>query len=349
MMGTMMSQVTQHMSQTVAQHLSQHLTPMSQHMIQVLEETRRRTPNEGPSNKGHGGMHKHFSRVEKCGGKETQWKEWCFQVSMALNAFDTKGGELMDKVEKSDMKEANTGMVEVELEDHEENIMEKTKGELYSMLSVLTTDEANVIVRSIEDKNGYVAWKKLYDRYNPRTPASLTQAWLEVVNPRRTKDLREAGRAIDVWEQKVAVLKKEHGEEPTVGLKAAVLFKMLPENVHLTIAQGMDSTKLDYEQLKAKVKLMANVHVERITPKPMEVDEMRREEWEWEQEEEHHEGSGIMAVGETCHRCGGVGHYARECGTSKGKGKDQTKGKGKAWGVRGRAGRWGARRRAGQG
>ena len=56
--------------------------------------------------------------------------------------------------------------------------------------------------------NGYVAWKKLYDRYNPKTPASLTAAWREVIRPKKLKDMREAGKAIDAWESKVVLLKK---------------------------------------------------------------------------------------------------------------------------------------------
>ena len=65
-----------------------------------------------------------------------------------------------------------------------------------------------------------------------------------------------------------------------------------------------------------------------MTPKPMDVDEMKREDWPWElHHDEYHDDVDVMAVGEVCHRCGGVGHYARECGTVKGKGKDQGKGK----------------------
>ena len=133
---------------------------------------------------------------------------------------------------------------------------------------------------------------------------------------------------------KLAVLKKEFGEEPTVGLKAALLLEMLPETVQLTRAQGLGSKKLDYDELKGKIKMMANVHIDYATPKPMDIGETleeygaERENGEWEY--------GVDAVGTNyCHRCGGVGHFARECPTAKGKGKDrvdQLKGKGKGKG-----------------
>ena len=77
--------------------------------------------------------------------------------------------------------------------------MGRTQSEMFSVLSLLTKGEANQLVRSCEDKNGYTAWKKLYDRFNPKTPASLTAAWRDVIRPTKIKDMREAGKAIDAW------------------------------------------------------------------------------------------------------------------------------------------------------
>ena len=87
--------------------------------------------------------------------------------------------------------------------------------------------------------------------------------------------MREAGKAIDSWESKVVELKKEHGEEPTTGLKASLLLEMLPDQVQLTVAQGLSSKKLDFDTLKAKIKLMANVQSDYSTPQPMDTVEMQ--------------------------------------------------------------------------
>ena len=51
----------------------------------------------------------------------------------------------------------------------------------------MTKGEANQLVRSCNDKNGYTAWKKLYDRFNPKTPASLTAAWRDVIRPKKIR------------------------------------------------------------------------------------------------------------------------------------------------------------------
>ena len=53
-----------------------------------------------------------------------------------------------------------------------------SKCDLFSVLTLWTKGEPTQIVRNVADQDGYVACKRLYDRYNPRTPVSMTAAWL---------------------------------------------------------------------------------------------------------------------------------------------------------------------------
>ena len=79
----------------------------------------------------------------------------------------------MEEVEAMEMTEVTSEQIALELEDETEKRVDDTKAELFSALRSLTAREANKLVRSCEDTNGYTAWKRLYDRFNPKTPASL--------------------------------------------------------------------------------------------------------------------------------------------------------------------------------
>ena len=120
---------------------------------------------------GHGGgssqIHKHYTRLDKLVPEE--WKEWHYQFSVATHAFHAKNGALLELVEQKELDEVSTESLELVLQPDEVEWMRKSQSEMFSALSLLTKGEANQLVRSCEDKNGYTAWKRLYDRYNPKT------------------------------------------------------------------------------------------------------------------------------------------------------------------------------------
>ena len=243
-----MNQASQQAQQTMFQQAMQAM----QKVVQTVEATVRSVP-QGARKTGDS-LQKCYTRVEKFMGDPLGWKEWHYQFGVATAQYDQKTHEVMEKIEKMEFQDITTERIMHELETEDATWMDGTKAGLFGALGMLTSGEANVIVRSCEDKNGYTAWKKLYDRYNPKTPAGLTAAWRDVIRIKKAKDVREAGRNIDVWEGKVTLLKKEHGEEPTMGLKASLVLEMLPEGAQMTILQGMDTKKLDYEALKGKLK-----------------------------------------------------------------------------------------------
>ena len=109
---------------------------------------------------------------------------------------------------------------------------------------------------------------------------------------------------------------------------------MMPNEFQDYVFQWSDG-KADFKEIKDKIMALALNRASMSKPTPMEVDQVRKD-WadDYRQTDEWFE-SGDQAdekdevevdyVGEKCLRCGGMGHYARECPTPKGKGK------GKGW------------------
>ena len=108
---------------------------------------------------------------------------------------------------------------------------------------------------------------------------------------------------------------------------------MPPDQVQLTVAQGLSSKKLDYGTLKAKMKLMASVQSDCSTRQPMDIGEM---EYHVDNEDVEavaiQKGKGKGLSYGLCWTCGG-NHLARSC--PKGNNKGQ-KGFGREGGEKGK-------------
>ena len=105
----------------------------------------------------------------------------------------------------------------------------------------------------------------------------------------------------------------EHGEAPTAGLKSPLLLEMPPDQVRVTVAQGLSSKKVVHDTLRAKIKLMASVQTDQSTLQPVDTGEMG-----YRDGSEHVEAAGMLngeGKGPSCGTswtCGG-NHCARSC------------------------------------
>lgn len=291
---------------------------------------------------------RHFRRCDKLSG--SNWKEFSFQFRTAAGSANPKIRKVLEMIPKIG-KDNDWDLFFNDMDDWTDDEALKGGQEVYATLAALVTGDAMTVVRSVTNGNGWEAWSRLHSRFDPRTPAKALMMMMAVLQTRKAKDSRELPNMVQDWEVKVKNLEVEHSIILDPKIKIALMTSFLPSDLQDLVFQWSDA-KTSFEELRDKVMSLAVNRAAMAKPTAMEVDRVQAEEcyeeygWDYGEEDGWYEGEdvGISYVGEKCHRCGGTGHYARECGTPplKGKGKGEGgKGGGKAKG-KGKAGQKGS-------
>ena len=272
---------------------------------------------------------KHFKDIQKYDGDETKWTEWIYNLLVIMGGVSRKVADGMERVLKLMMEKVTEDEVMQNGVDTELNMY---KGELSRVLCQLTTGEANTVVRASEDlcggqkRNGFVALKLMGHRFNAKSPSKLFRTLLELLKPGGIQDVREVAKGIQEWELKMGKMVGEYGEEEKMsnGMKTAVLISMIPKDLQEMVFQMKET---NYEEIKERVISVASRKALDLKPKEgkgineMKFDEecqLCGDEWGGDGQYWDVDALGKGFANRSCHRCGGLGHFARECGTPAG-------------------------------
>ena len=329
----------------------------------IREEARRSQerwsaePGERGGGRGKGGWprelsYKMFSHMREArfSGKEggTGWGCFLEDVMVALGSVDRKlEAAVRDVVDLRGVgKEWNTRSRVEEGVDAE--VWRQYSGGLYARLLELTRDEAQKLVRNegLGGRCGFWALRRLVERYSPRTFTKRLRMLMGVLKPPEVKHIREVQAAVEDWEARVRRLEEEYQDRLDDSLRVAVLVSFLPESLQEKVFElEKGGSEVKFEAAKEVVVATAVRKAEQRKPRECETMAVGVEsgvsDWDgdgggrWGDECELDAvgmGKGSPAV--RCHRCGGMGHFARECATPWDMGGAQ-KGGGKTGGKKG--------------
>ena len=148
-------------------------------------------------------------------------------------------------------------------------------GELSGVLCSLTGGEAKNMLKAMSDigeLEGFKALAILSQRFDTQTPASLLQAFLEVVSPQSLKG-NEVVAGINRWETKVSQLRGRHQEEIGGKIRISILIGMLPKEYQEMVLQNGITMREDfkYQGVRDFVLNVANQKLQLSRPTPMEL------------------------------------------------------------------------------
>ena len=253
--------------------------------------------------------------------KDEEWRRWKSDIEDYTEEVFRGMKEMLDKAKGAENEIAESWFSATEYEWWGKAEM------LYRFLKRFTGTEARRIVMGVSDDNGWEAWRKLNQQFEPGSvtrEAQVLAKYTNMVN-RKAKTPKETKALMIELNERAKRVEEVTGRPVEARHAMSVIAGILdPEtSKHTAQYQGLKS---DVETLKRKVMEFTNLVTNYADDK---MDIGRVEQWadEVQDDVDVEEYEQLGAVNDQCHRCGGYGHFARDCAT-KGKGKSKGKGKG---------------------
>ena len=123
-------------------------------------------------------------------------------------------------------------------------------------------------------------------------------------------------------------LDRDHNERLSEKMRVAFLLKALPNTLSDRLIEQMDRLK-SYKEVHDKVVSLVQANIKHKNGDEMDCSGLDADTVLRDGEEEEAYGDIDAVARDQCARCGGYGHFARDCPTppSKSKGKGKTGGK----------------------
>ena len=162
-----------------------------------------------------------------------------------LNWIEENGEHTFGEIMETDLEGIQNGRF---------NGMETIDKEIFQHLVLSTEGEAKMVVKAMENADGFVAYSRLHAKYSRRTVARIMRIHKECMYPSQEKDVKLLTSAIFQWEEKWKAMLKEMKYPSVLELwKMAAFLELCPNDIKDQVFLRIDEINENYAVLREKV------------------------------------------------------------------------------------------------
>ena len=208
---------------------------------------------------------------------------------------------------------------------------------MYFFLVMLTEGAASNVVRSVRDQNGPEAFRRLANRYSPKTKGKALAKLGKIINPDFGDDIKTMMDKVIQWERDVDEYETTAKDKISDQVKCAALCEHSPKEVKLHLT--LNAANLKYPEMRALLESLLNASTG-WDPDKMQVDAVKGKGKDGKggngkqdaykgkskgdkdgkgkskgknNQEANKNNEGKQKFTGACHNCGRVGHRAVDC------------------------------------
>ena len=182
----------------------------------------------------------------KFGGNRRNWRTWARTMKAYMNVQFQGARKAMEKIEKMALKPTNSDLEALGWKDTE--LFDKG---LYDVLLLHTEGEPQQMIINSSSEEGFAAWKKLANFYEPRGGESDVDRLNNLLTWPRAKKMEQVASTVESWETALAEYVERTEETFPDRFKVNLLLRMIPTDAESEIRMRHVTGKpITYEALR---------------------------------------------------------------------------------------------------